>query len=212
MIPASRLVDWLRLVAAEISAHKDELTALDAAIGDADHGINMERGFQAVLARIADEHLEDKDAAAIMRGAAMALISNVGGASGPLYGTFFLRMPASLGVRLEFSADDLATAFRSGAAGLQQRGKAQLGEKTILDALLPAVDALQAAVSEGQPLKAALVSAAEAARQGMLDTIPMLATKGRASYLGKRSIGHQDPGATSAWLIIKAAAASLVED
>jgi phosphoenolpyruvate---glycerone phosphotransferase subunit DhaL len=208
MIAAARLVDWLRLAATEIVAQKAELTALDAAIGDADHGLNMERGFRAVLAVIKAEGLAERDAGSIARSAAMALISNVGGAAGPLYGTLLLRMGTSLGAKMEFAPDELAAAIRAGATGLQQRGKAQPGEKTILDALLPGCDALEKALAAGEPLAAALVAAETAAQRGALATIPMLATKGRASYLGERSIGHQDPGATSAWLLIKAAAAA----
>jgi dihydroxyacetone kinase-like protein len=202
----AELLAWLRGCAAELEAHREELTALDAAIGDADHGVNMQRGFQAVLSRIDAEGLDEKDAGSIARGAAMALISTVGGASGPLYGTFFLRFAGTLGARSEFGPAELAAAFRAGLEGLRQRGKAQPGEKTIVDALDPACQALETALAAGQPLDGALRAAEEAARQGMLDTIPLVATKGRASYLGERSRGHQDPGATSAYLMVKAAA------
>jgi dihydroxyacetone kinase-like protein len=205
-ITGARIADWLRRAAWEIARHRDELTALDAAIGDADHGVNMDRGFQAVLARIEAERLAEKDPGAVVRAAAMALISTVGGAAGPLYGTGLLRFATSIGGTTVATAAQFAAAFLAGVEGVQQRGKAQAGEKTMLDALLPACETLEAAVAAGQPLRVALASASEAARQGMLATIPMLATKGRASYLGERGRGHQDPGATSAWLIIKAAA------
>jgi dihydroxyacetone kinase-like protein len=201
-----QIAAWLRLAAAEIALHRDELTALDAAIGDADHGINMDRGLKAALARVDSEHLAEKDAGTVVRAIAMALISTIGGAAGPLYGTGLLRLATSVGARTEMSPAELAAAFRSAVEGVQQRGKAQAGEKTMLDALIPACDALEVAVASGQPLPVALAEASEAARQGMLATIPMLATKGRASYLGERSRGHQDPGATSAWLLVKAAA------
>jgi phosphoenolpyruvate---glycerone phosphotransferase subunit DhaL len=196
---------WLRTAAEEIARHRDELTALDADIGDADHGINMDRGFQAALERIESDHLEAKEAGAVAHAIAMTLISTVGGAAGPLYGTGMLRFATSIGARTEIESGELAVAFRAAVEGVQQRGKARLGEKTMLDALIPACEALEAAVASGQPLAAAVAEAAEAARQGMLATIPMLATKGRASYLGERSRGHQDPGATSAWLLIRCA-------
>ena len=202
MSTSAQTARWLRLAAAAMAEHRDELTALDAAIGDADHGVNMHRGFQAVVARLD----ETQDAGSIARGAAMALISTVGGAAGPLYGTFFMRFAASVGAKHEFTAAELAAAFRAGLDGLAQRGKAQAGEKTILDALAPACAALEADLANGEPLSDALLGAAEAARQGVLATIPLVATKGRASYLGERSRGHQDPGATSAYLIVKAAA------
>lgn len=209
MIGGARIVDWLRLAAEEVAARKDELTALDAAIGDADHGANMARGFAAVLAKIEAERLAERAPGDVAKAAAMTLISNVGGAAGPLYGTFFLRFAGTLGGQAEVSSADLARAFRSGLDGLQARGKSRPGEKTMLDALAPAVAALEEGVAAGRSLREALDAAAEAARWGMLATIPLVATKGRASYLGERSVGHQDPGATSAMLIVRAAAATL---
>jgi dihydroxyacetone kinase-like protein len=209
MMTSAELVAWLRFAAAELTEHRDELTALDAAIGDADHGVNMDRGFRAVLAKVEGDDLLGKAPGEVARAAAMALISTVGGAAGPLYGTFFLRFGAALGSRSEYGLNELAAAFRAGLDGLQQRGKAQPGEKTIVDALAPASAALESALGAGQPLAAALRAAEEAARQGMLATAPLVATKGRASYLGERSRGHQDPGATSAYLIVKAAVAAL---
>ncbi len=207
MSGAARIAEWLCRAAAEIAAHKDELTELDAAIGDADHGVNMDRGFRAVLTKL--ETSTEQGPAAVAKTAAMALISSVGGASGPLYGTFFLRVAGALEGGPDFTSAQFAAAFRAGLDGLQARGKAQPGEKTIVDALTPAAAVLEDGVAGGRTLGDALGAAAEAARRGMLDTIPMLATKGRASYLGERSRGHQDPGATSAYLIVRAAAAAL---
>lgn len=212
MVTSAQLADWLRKAAAEIAAHRDELTALDAAIGDADHGVNMQRGFQAVLARLEASNPVEKDVGAICKEAGLALVSSVGGASGPLYGTFFLRLGGRLGTRNEVSAVELAAAFRAGLEGVRQRGKAEPGEKTMVDALHPAVEALESALSEGQLLRGALRAAEEAARRGTLDTIPLVARKGRASYLGERSRGHQDPGATSAHLVLKAAADALGQE
>jgi dihydroxyacetone kinase-like protein len=206
------MIDWMRAAAAEVEAHRDELTALDAAIGDADHGANVTRGFAAALAKIEADDLDDRKPGEVAKSVAMALISNVGGAAGPLYGTFFLRFAAALGDTPELSDADLAAAFRAGINGLMARGKSRSGEKTMIDALAPAVAALEAGVAGGLPLGESLDAAAEAARQGMLGTIPLVATKGRASYLGERAIGHQDPGATSAYLIVRAAAATLAGD
>lgn len=206
MRTAARIADWLNRAAAEIEAHHGELTALDAAIGDADHGANMRRGFQAVVARLEKLEGDSEDGGAVAKAAAMALISTVGGAAGPLYGTFLLRLGAALSGKREVADSDLAAAFRAGLEGVQQRGKAQPGEKTMVDALAPACDALERSLAAGQTLAVALGLAADAAREGMLATTPLVATKGRASYLGERSRGHQDPGATSAYLLVKAAA------
>jgi phosphoenolpyruvate---glycerone phosphotransferase subunit DhaL len=204
------LLRWLRTAAAAIASQRDELTALDAAIGDADHGLNMDRGFQAVLSRLDNEQAAGQNPGELAKAAAMVLISTVGGASGPLYGTFFLRFGVALGAASEFDGAQLVVAFRAGLEGLQQRGKASLGDKTMLDAISPACLALEAAVAAGRPLGEALAAAAEAARLGMLGTTALVARKGRASYLGERSRGHQDPGATSSYLIVAAAAVAFV--
>lgn len=203
-ITSDAITAWLRGYAAAIAAHRDELTRLDADIGDADHGANMDRGFQAVAAKLAG--LAGQDLAAVLKAVAMTLISTVGGASGPLYGTLFLQMGVATTGKVELNAAGWEAALRAGVDGVAKRGKAARGEKTMLDALLPAVEALAAALAEGAPFGEALWRCERAAHQGMLDTIPLVATKGRASYLGERSAGHQDPGATSAHLLVRAAA------
>ncbi|HMM42726.1 MAG TPA: dihydroxyacetone kinase subunit DhaL [Thermomicrobiales bacterium] len=188
-------------VQAVMAEHAAELTQLDSAIGDGDHGTNMNRGFTAVLAKVQEQ--PDQSLAAVIKTAAMTLISTVGGAAGPLYGTAFLRASTALAASPEVGTAEVATAVKAALEGVQQRGKATTGEKTMVDAIAPAVDALNAAAEAGASVADALDQAAEAARQGMEATIPMLATKGRASYLGERSIGHQDPGATSSYYILR---------
>ncbi len=200
----SQVCDWIRAFAAAIAENKSYLTELDSAIGDADHGINMNRGMQAVLGKLdAGEH---GDIGALLKTVGMTLVSTVGGASGPLYGTLFLRMGASAAGKPDLSAADWAAALTAGVAGVQNRGKAGLGDKTMIDALVPAAETVTSAVAGGADLDEALSKSAEAARQGMEATIPLVARKGRASYLGERSAGHQDPGATSSWLLIWTAA------
>jgi len=179
------------------------LTKLDAAIGDGDHGTNMARGFKAVLERIEGA---GGDFASLFKAVGMALIGKVGGASGPLYGSFYLAVGKQLGDVAEVSDEALAAGLRAGYDGVVARGKAQLQDKTMLDAWDPALNALDAAVAEGAELGSALDRAAAAAEEGMKATIPLIARKGRASYLGERSRDHQDPGATSTWLIVKALA------
>ena len=191
---------WLRGFADRIAAEKDWLTELDAAIGDADHGINMHRGMSAVSEDLADQ---PADLATLFKRTGMKLVSSVGGASGPLYGTFFLRLAAATGDATTLDGPGLAAALRAGGDGIVARGKAELGEKTMLDALLPAVEALDGALADGQPAPDALKAAAEAARAGREATLPMRATKGRASYLGERSVGHLDPGAASVTLLVE---------
>src|SRR3954470_1646333 len=201
-IRLSQFKDWLTEFARLIADHRDELTRLDAAIGDADHGTNMQRGMTAVLAGLSGDTV-----AAVCKGAGMTLVSTVGGASGPLYGTFFLRFGAAAGEVAELNPTAFAAAMRAGLDGIVARGKAEREDKTMYDALAPAVEALEAAISD--PFDSALRTAAEAADKGRDATIEMLARKGRASYLGERSIGHQDPGATSAALLVAAAYAAL---
>jgi dihydroxyacetone kinase-like protein len=198
---------WLRAFADEVTDHADELTRLDSEIGDADHGSNMRRGMNAVVGKL--DAAPDAAPAAMLKSAGMTLVSTVGGASGPLYGTFFLRMGTSAGDRAEFDGAAFAAALRAGLEGVLTRGKAQLGDKTMVDALTPAVDALDAALADGASLKDALRAAATAAREGADATVPLVARKGRASYLGERSAGHRDPGATSTTLLLEAAAESL---
>jgi dihydroxyacetone kinase-like protein len=197
---------WLLGFAEEVTAHRDLLTDLDAAIGDADHGANLDRGMSAVVATLVDP---SPTPAALLKTSGMTLVSTVGGASGPLYGTFFLRMASSVGEAEELAPEDFAKAMRAGLDGIVARGRAEAGDKTMYDALAPACDALDAALADGEELGLALGRAAEAAATGRDATVPMLARKGRASYLGERSVGHQDPGATSAALLVSAAARAL---
>ena len=200
---------WLSLFAEQVQEQVDLLTELDAAIGDADHGANMQRGMRKVQERLQDPTATGGDIGSLFRSIAMTLISTVGGAAGPPFGAFFLRAAKDVDGTDAVSLEQLAAMFRSGLEGVQQRGKAQIEEKTMIDALQPAVEALEAAVAEGLDAAAALDRALEAARRGMLHTAELQASKGRASYLGPRSIGHQDPGATSAFYLIQSAAAAL---
>lgn len=205
-VTVEHLAAWLRDFAARVSENKDRLTDLDSAIGDADHGANMDRGMTAVVAGL------DGTATAagpLLKAAGMALVSKVGGASGPLYGTFFLRMATAAGDAESLDPAAFAAAFRAGLDGVVSRGKAEPGEKTMVDALTPAADALDAALADGGDLAAGLRAAVAAADAGRDATTPMLARKGRASYLGERSVGHQDPGATSTALLVTAAADTL---
>jgi phosphoenolpyruvate---glycerone phosphotransferase subunit DhaL len=206
-VTAEGLERWLRRFAEVVHDHAAELTELDSAIGDADHGSNMRRGMTAVVAKL--DAAPDVAPAALLKTAGMTLVSTVGGASGPLYGTLFLRMGTSAGDRAELDAAAFAAALRAGLEGVLARGKAQLGDKTMVDALTPAVDALDAALADGAGLGDALRAAAGAADKGSDATIPLVARKGRASYLGERSAGHRDPGATSTALLVNTAAASL---
>lgn len=193
---------WLGHLGEVLDEHAQELTQLDAAIGDADHGINMSRGFRAVRDRVLDRG-DATDVAGLLRGTGMALIASVGGAGGPLYGTLFMRMGQSAAGKEALALEDLRDALAAGLRGVVERGKADAGDKTMVDALTPAVAALDAAVGGGEEAGPALQAAAEAARRGAEATIPMQARKGRASYLGERSVGHQDPGATSSALLVQ---------
>jgi phosphoenolpyruvate---glycerone phosphotransferase subunit DhaL len=196
---------WVQRFAAEVEANKEYLTQLDAAVGDGDHGINMQRGMSAVVAKV-DTQAGEQDVGALLKTVGMTLVSTVGGAGGPLYGTLFLQMGTATAGKSELSPDDWAAALEAGIAGVQARGKAEPGDKTMIDALLPGRDALTAALGGGATFADALRQSAAAAEQGMRDTIPLVARKGRASYLGERSAGHQDPGATSSHLLLEAAA------
>ena len=195
---------WIREFARVIGDNAQFLTDLDAAIGDADHGINMNRGMAAVVAALDDA--PPPDLAALCKKVGMTLVSSVGGASGPLYGTFFLRMATVVGAVDSVDAAGFAKALRAGVDGVVQRGRAEAGDKTMYDALAPALDALDAALTSGADLFSGLQDALSAAEKGRDATEPMVARKGRASYLGQRSVGHQDPGATSAAMLIAAAA------
>ena len=205
---------WLRAFADAVAENREYLTDLDAAIGDADHGSNMDRGAQAVVGRIdgPSAGTADGGVGALLKLVGMTLVSTVGGAAGPLYGTFFLQMGKAVGEEAELSVGQWAAALEAGVRGVQMRGKAEREDKTMLDALGPAAEALNAAAASGLSLAEALRKAAVAAEQGMKATIPLVARKGRASYLGERSAGHQDPGATSSWLLMQAAAETLALD
>ncbi len=192
---------WVEACAEVLAENKQYLTDLDAAIGDADHGINMDRGFKKVMTQLPS--VKDHDIGNILKTTGMALISSVGGAGGPLYGTLFMRAGMAVSGKHELTEQDMAALLEAAVEGVVQRGKARLGDKTMVDALSPAVEAFKGSVDGGSDAKAALEAAVAAAEKGMKDTIPMLAKKGRASYLGERSIGHQDPGATSSYLILK---------
>lgn len=197
-------IEWIKTIVGVIEQNRDYLTQLDAAIGDADHGANMDRGFKAVMTKMPE--FADKDIGTIFKTVGMTLLSTVGGAGGPLYGTFFLQAGMKSAGKMELSLDDWALALKAAVDGVIMRGKAELGDKTMVDALTPAVEALDKAKSNGSSLAQALQDSAAAAKQGMLATIPLVARKGRASYLGPRSADHQDPGATSSYLILQAAA------
>lgn len=192
------LVAWIRAFRDAVHRHKDELTRLDSEIGDADHGSNMARGLDAVVAAL---NPAPASASELFKTVGMTLVSSVGGASGPLYGTLLLRMGPALASD-EVDAETLGAALRAGVDGVIARGKAELGDKTMIDALSPALDAWDAAANEG-PAAAARAAAGAAAR-GRDATEPLVARKGRASYLGERSAGHLDPGATSATLLLEA--------
>ena len=206
-ISTEALAAWIREFATQVTANHALLTQLDAAIGDADHGSNMDRGMAAAVAAL--DTLAASSPGVLLKRVGMTLVSTVGGASGPLYGTFFLQMAAASGDKECLDAATFADALRSGLIGVVARGKAEAGDKTMFDALSPAVDALDATLSAGADLDVALDAAASAAAAGRDATVAMLARKGRASYLGTRSVGHQDPGATSIALLMDAAAAVL---
>ena len=210
-VSAPAVVAWMRAFAGAVAREREYLSGLDAAIGDADHGINMERGTQAVLAKLGGA--SGTGAAGglgpLLKTIGMTLLSTVGGAAGPLYGTLFLAMATAAGEATELSLAAWAATVDAGVAGVRARGKADPGDKTMLDALLPAVEALKAGAASGLSLEAALQRSAAAAQQGMRATVPLVARKGRASYLGERSAGHQDPGAPSSWLLLQTAAETL---
>ncbi len=201
-VTRDQIVTWLEKTAVVLTDNKQYLTDLDAAIGDADHGINMARGFTKVMEKLPT--VADKDIGNILKTVGMTLISSVGGASGPLYGTFYMRAGTAVAAKEELSNADLAAMLQAGVDGIVQRGRAELEDKTMIDAWFPAMAALKTAVDNGDSTTNALQKTVAAAEQGMKATIPLKARKGRASYLGDRSIGHQDPGATSTHLILNA--------
>ena len=195
-ITADEIRAWIRAFAGDIAEHRAELVRLDTAIGDGDHGTNMDRGMKAAVEKL--EATEGDDIGALLKAVGMALVSKVGGAAGPLYGTLFLQMGTATAGKTELEPEDWTAALEAGITGVQARGKAEPGDKTMIDALLPGLQALK----DGGDVTAS----ADAAKAGMEATIPMEARKGRASYLGPRSVGHQDPGATSSHLLLRAAA------
>jgi dihydroxyacetone kinase-like protein len=203
-ISRDAVLDWIKGYAAVINANKDYLVQLDSAIGDGDHGANMDRGFQAVLAKLPG--VADKDIGTILKTVGMTLVSTVGGAGGPLYGTLFMQMGTATAGKLELTLADWVASLQAGVDGVVMRGKANPGDKTMVDALTPALQTLKEAATNGAAFADALRQSAAAAEKGMTDTIPLVARKGRASYLGERSAGHQDPGATSSHLLLKTAA------
>lgn len=202
-ITRDQTLDWMRRFAGEMSEHRAELVALDTAIGDGDHGTNMNRGMTKALEKLGAA--EQADPGAVLKTVAMALVSSVGGAAGPLYGTLFLQMGGALAGQADADIEHYAAAWRKGLEGVQARGKAEAGDKTMVDALIPAVEALESA----SDLETGLQAAVQAAEEGMKATTPMVARKGRASYLGERSKDHQDPGATSTYYLFKSAAEAL---
>ena len=191
--------------AGAMSEHREELVKLDTAIGDGDHGTNMNRGMTKAMEKLAAA--EQPDAGAVLKTVAMALVSSVGGAAGPLYGTLFLQMGSALAGQSEVDLPAYAAAWRKGLEGVQARGKAEAGDKTMVDALIPAIGALETS----SDLSSGLRAAEQAAEEGMNATTPMIARKGRASYLGERSKDHQDPGATSTYYLFKSATEALAD-
>lgn len=206
-IDKGAIVRWLTACADSIAANREYLTKLDAAIGDGDHGVNMDRGFKAVVVKLSAG--AEMDISQLMKSAGMTLISTVGGASGPLYGTFFLQAAQVCAGKTELTLADWIAMLKAAMNGIMARGKASAGDKTMLDALAPAVQALEDAAAQVHSTAGALALSACAAKAGMSATEPLVARKGRASYLGERSAGHLDPGAASMYLLLKAAAETL---
>ncbi len=207
MMDNKKLIEILQAIAQRMEKEKEVLTELDNAIGDGDHGINLARGFAAVEQKLPT--LADKDLGAILKGVGMALVSNVGGASGPLYGTAFMKAGGALKGETETDDEKFVAAFEAAVEGIKMRGKAHEGEKTMLDAQCPALKALKESLAAGKDIKAAMADAVEAAKKGVAYTKTIIATKGRASYLGERSIGHEDPGAVSSLMMLEEIAQAL---
>jgi phosphoenolpyruvate---glycerone phosphotransferase subunit DhaL len=209
VVTLDQLTGWLRRLHELVIKNQIELTDLDSAIGDADHGINMARGMNAVIDKLdGGQPARVND---LFKTVAMTLVMSVGGASGPLYGTFFLRFAGATGPAIELDAEALHTALRAGLTGVVERGKAKPGDKTMVDALSPALDAMEAVIKKGGDLVAAVTAARDAAAAGRDATVPMVARKGRASYLGERSAGHMDPGAASMSMLFDALAAECAD-
>jgi dihydroxyacetone kinase-like protein len=202
-VTTEQVRDWIRRYAEVVAENRAELVRLDTAIGDGDHGTNMDRGMKKVVEKL--DGTEGSDIGTDLKAVGMTLVSSVGGAAGPLYGTLFLQMGSAAAGKDELDLDGWTAAVEAGVKGVQARGKAEPGDKTMVDALLPAIEALR----EGGDIGDALKRSADAAEEGMKATIPLEARKGRASYLGPRSVGHQDPGATSSYLLLRTAAETL---
>ena len=209
-ITADQIIAWIERYSIRIAEQKEFLTKLDSDIGDADHGANMNRGFQAVLAKKAE--LQGKDIGALLKIVAMTLISTVGGAAGALYGTFFLQASNVTAGKTELTPEEFVLVLEKGLAGIVLRGKAAIGDKTMVDALHPAVKACRRSVAANEPFDLALAEAVAAAETGLQSTIPLMARRGRASYLGERSVNHQDPGATSTFFLFQCAAETLTSN
>ena len=209
-ITSTTVRDWIGAYADVIAEHRVELVKLDTAIGDGDHGTNMDRGMRQAVEKL--EGSDDEDIGALLKGVGMTLVSKVGGAAGPLYGTLFLQMGTASAGQDELDLAGWTEALETGVKGVQARGKAEPGDKTMIDALVPAVEALRAAADEGSDLGDALRRSADAAAEGMRATTALEARRGRASYLGPRSVGHQDPGATSSQLLVQVAATTFGSD
>lgn len=203
-ITTEDIVRWITQVATVLHENRDYLTQLDSPIGDADHGTNMDRGFKAVIDKL--PAVAAMDIGSILKTVGTTLVSTVGGASGPLYGTAFLRAGMATSGKNELNEADVVHMLEAALEGITVRGKSQRGEKTMVDAWSPAIAAMQEAEQQHLGMSQLLRRGSDAAEEGVKATIPLQATKGRASYLGERSIGHQDPGATSSWLILKALA------
>jgi phosphoenolpyruvate---glycerone phosphotransferase subunit DhaL len=202
VMDAATISSWMREVEASVRAERDHLVQLDAAIGDADHGINMTRGFEAVVQALGADNGSTPGRLLIIAG--RTLVSTVGGASGPLWGSALRSGGRVLGDQTTFDGAQLSEVLAAALASVKDLGTAAVGDKTMVDALEPAVETLRAKIADGMPVARAVEAAAEAAEAGMRSTIPLQARKGRASYLGERSVGHQDPGATSTALIVRA--------
>jgi dihydroxyacetone kinase-like protein len=209
VVTLDQLTGWLRRFHELVIKNQVELTELDSAIGDADHGINMARGMNAVIDKL--DGGQPAGVNDLFKTVAMTLVMSVGGASGPLYGTFFLRFAGATGPAIELDAEALHTALRAGLTGVVERGKAKPGDKTMVDALSPALDAMEAVIKKGGDLVAAVTAGRDAAAAGRDATVPMVARKGRASYLGERSAGHMDPGAASMSMLFDALAAECAD-
>ncbi|MEF9955283.1 MAG: dihydroxyacetone kinase subunit DhaL [Clostridium sp.] len=207
MVDGVKLIELLNKIGDKIIEEKEFLTELDAPIGDSDHGINMAKGFTEVKKKLPD--MSGQDVGTIFKNVGMVLVSTVGGSSGPLYGTAFMKMGMTLTGKKEVDFSEFMEGFKAGVEGVKQRGRSTTGEKTMLDAMVPAMDAMNAAYAEKPDAKTAFLAGVKAAEAGVEYTKTIIATKGRASYVGERSIGHQDPGATSFMFMLRVAAENL---